>query len=292
MKRIVEMGNKLLSPGWKWLVPLAAVSAALLFHVFTGGLQDTPIAYGTYTLSFYTTVVGTMALVREGRRLWMRLQAVPLAARYSQDAYFRVRISLVLSFFINLCYAGLRIGSAVLYASFWDGALGVYYALLCVIRVYLIRKTTLLGETEPERQKQIQVRRRAGGLMLALALTLTWIAYQIVQEGQGYHYPGTLIYAVAAYAFYALILSIVQVVRYRQFRSPVLSAAKAVNLTSALVAIFSLETAMKYTFGGEKSFWRWMLPITAAAMCASVLLIALSMLRAPKRREDQSTKSS
>ena len=266
MKRIVEMGNKVLSPGWKWLVPLAAVSAALLFHVFTRGLQDTPIAYGTYTLSFYTTVVGTMALVREGRRLWMRLQAVPLAAHYSQDAYFRVRISLVLSFFINLCYAGLRIGSAVLYASFWDGALGVYYALLCVIRVYLIRKTKLPGETEPERQKQIQVRRRAGGLLLALALTLTWIAYQIVP--------------------------IVQVVRYRQFRSPVLSAAKAVNLTSALVAIFSLETAMKYTFGGDKAFWRWMLPITAAAMCASVLLIALSMLRTPKRREDQSTKSS
>lgn len=282
MKRTAEIGRKLLNPGWKWLLPLTLLSAVLLFLVFSGKGQ-TPMAYGTYVLSFYTLCIGTAALVRDLRRLWRRLKAAPGPARYFEDAYFRVRTGLLLSFFINLCYAGLRIISAALYTSFWDGALGVYYVLLCVIRVYLIRSTTPPAQAAAEWSIQVRTRRRTGWLLLALDLSLIWIAFQIVQEGRGYTYPGTLIYAAAAYAFYTLILSVVQLVRYRQLQSPLLSAAKAINLTSAIVAVFSLETAMKYMFGGDEDFWRYMLPITAAAMCILVLLIALSMIRTPEK---------
>lgn len=180
------------------------------------------------------------------------------------------------SFFINLCYAGLKVTSAVIYDSFWEGVLGIYYILLCVVRFYLICKTSV---ADMEQEKQFQTCRCAGWLMLVLDASLMLIAYQIVQEGQGYQYPGILIYGVAAYAFYCVVSSIVQVIRYRKFRSPVLSAAKAVNLTCALVSLFLLENAMMYAFGDGKPYWDYMLPLTAAAMCAIVLGTAISMIR-------------
>ena len=82
------------------------------------------------------------------------------------------------------------------------------------------------------------------------------------------------------YAFYCLILSSVNAVKYRKFKSPVLSAAKAVNLTTALVSIFSLETAMVNRFAEEDDlrFREWMTAATALAVCMLVLAIAVFMV--------------
>lgn len=84
-----------------------------------------------------------------------------------------------------------------------------------------------------------------GGGWVALAvllggasLALSGVATQIVRDGYGSDYPGMLIYVAAMYAFYSLTIAVVNTVRYRKFQSPVLSAAKAVNLTTALVSIF------------------------------------------------------
>ena len=106
---------------------------------------------------------------------------------------------------------------------------------------------------------------------------------QIVLDGQGYNYPGTMIYAAAAYSFYCLTLAIVNSVRYERFHSPVLSAAKAVSLTTALVSIFSLETAMLAQFGGEPRFQFWMTAATAAAVCVLVLILAAYMVISASR---------
>lgn len=277
-KTLWKRSKRCLFPGWKLAFPLVLISTVFLVYIFTHSMDGTPMAYGAYILSFYALIAGTEAATRIGLALWKRIKVIPLVDRWRTDAYFRARLSLILSFFISLCYAGLRMVSAARYTSFWDGALGGYYVLLCVIRLYLLRWTPS-SESAVGQAEQYRTRRRAGWLLLILDLILTWIAYQIVQEGRGYHYPGTLIYAYAAYAFYALISASILLVRYRRFNSPVLSAAKSVNLTSGIVAIFSLETAMMDSFGGDEAFWDYMLPGTAAVMCALVLLIAVFMIR-------------
>lgn len=279
MKWIEKIRDKILHPVWKWVLPLAFLSFFLLFEVFAKQFQDTPIAYGVYVLSFFAVVVVTISVVQTAQKFWVKACSFPLIARYNNDVYFRVRVSLMSSFLINLCYAGLKVTSAMIFDSFWEGALGIYYILLCVVRFYLICKTTVgIGQ-----EKQVRACRCAGWLMLVLDASLMLIAYQIVQDGQSYQYPGTLIYGVAAYAFYCVVSSIVQVIRYRKFRNPVLSAAKAVNLTCALVSLFSLENAMMYAFGEGDPYWDYMLPLTAAAMCMIVLGIAVSMIRNTKR---------
>lgn len=275
--------KKWLFPGWKVTLPLAAVSAAALYAVFTRGLEGTPLAYAAYLVSFYALVAATGLAVRVCRPAWRWICGIPLVARWRSDEYFRVRLGLILSFLINLCYAGLRVVGAVLYTSFWDGALGFYYILLCAARFYLTRRTPK-DQENTDYVRELRTCRWTGAFLLVLNQVLIWISLQIIQDGQSYHYPGTLIYAAAAYFFYALTMAIVNAVKYRKLRSPVLTAAKAVNLTTALVSIFSLETAMLSQFGGSTQFRYLMTSATASAVCVLGHAIAIFLIVLPGRK--------
>ncbi len=283
MKQLWEKGKKWLFPRWYLTLPLVLVSACGLYLVFTRGLEETPLAYVSYLLSAYVLTAAIGALVRFCRPLWRRICAVPLAARWMSDDYFRVRVGLVCSFLIDLIYAGFRVVCALVYASFWDGALGFYYALLCAVRLYLLRRTPSSRE-HADYRRELRACRWAGVYLMVLNLALLWISVQIVQDGRGYHYPGTLIYAMAAYAFYGLTMAAINAFKHRKFRSPVLTAAKAVTLTCALVSIFSLETAMLSQFGGEARFQLLMTSATAAAVCTIVLLTAVFLVVSASRK--------
>ncbi len=283
MRHVWETAKKWIFPGWKVALPLAIVGGAGLYLVFGRGLEESPLAYAVYILSFYALVAVTEAVVRSCRTVWRRLVEIPLVARWRGDANFRVRMGLILSFLINLCYAVMRMGYAALYSSFWEGALGFYYILLCAVRLYLIRRTPQVQEEE-RYADELRTYRCTGWLLLVLDLALAWISVQIVLDGQGYDYPGTMIYAAAAYAFYSMTIAIVNMVKYRRFHSPVLSAAKAVSLTTAMVSIFSLETAMLAQFGGDPQFQFLMTASTAGAVCSLVLVIALFMMISASRR--------
>lgn len=198
--------------------------------------------------------------------------------RYLMDRHFKIRSSLLLSFIINVCYAGFRLVCALLYASFWDGALAVYNILLCAVRIYLIRRVPA-GRQEPDMAQELRYYRATGFFLIALDLVLGGIAAQIVREGQGSDYPGMLIYVAALYAFYSLTLALVNAVKFRRFNRPVLSAAKAVNLTTAMVSIFNLETAMIAQFGAEQVYFRLiMTACTAFSVCVMVLGTAVFMV--------------
>lgn len=68
-------------------------------------------------------------------------------------------------------------------------------------------------------------------------------------QNSGFEYPGMLIYIMAMYSFYATIMAVRNVIKFRRYGSPVMSAAKIINLTAALVSMLSLKTAMLTRFG-------------------------------------------
>lgn len=82
---------------------------------------------------------------------------------------------------------------------------------------------------------------------------------------------------MALYTFYAVITAVINVVKFRKYGSPVMSAAKIINLTAALVSLLSLETAMLSQFGDPDDlvFRQYMTAITGAGVCAVVLGMAV-----------------
>ena len=85
---------------------------------------------------------------------------------------------------------------------------------------------------------------------------------------------------MAVYAFYKIIAAGRDIVRFRHTNSPVISAAKAVNLAAALASMLSLETAMLSQFGGGsgEGFRAAMTGATGAVVCAIILGIAVFMI--------------
>ena len=277
MNRIRPKLKKLLYPGLPWVLLLAVLCSVLLFLTFTRGLEEPPFAYVSYVLSAYALTIAVAEAVRLGKAIRRKLYDTPITNRYLTDAFFRVRVGLRFSLLVSLFYAGFRLVSAVIYSSFWEGALAFYYMLLCGVRVNLIRQVPTSSDTA-DYERELRTYRATGILLMILDIALGGIAVQIVRKGQSYDYAGYLIFAVGFYAFYCLILSSVNTVKYRKFKSPVLSSAKAVNLTTALVSMFSLETAMVNRFGEDMQFRELMTTATATAVYVLVLAIAIFMV--------------
>ena len=108
---------------------------------------------------------------------------------------------------------------------------------------------------------------------------LAAIVVIVIKQNKGFEYAEFLIYAMALYAFYAIITSVINVVKFRKYGSPVMSAAKVINLTAAVVSMLSLETAMLAQFGGDDVIFRQiMTSATGAGVCVIILGMAVFMI--------------
>jgi hypothetical protein len=96
---------------------------------------------------------------------------------------------------------------------------------------------------------------------------------------------------MALYTFYALTMSIVDMVKYRKLGSPVMSTAKIVSLSAALVSLLNLETAMFAQFGKDMTpeNQRIFIILTGAGVSITVVTLAvLLIVRATKEIRRQS----
>lgn len=65
-----------------------------------------------------------------------------------------------------------------------------------------------------------------GIVLMILDWALAGMTILVVRKNSGFTYPGMLIYLMAMYTFYAVITAVRNVIRFRKYGSPVLSAGK------------------------------------------------------------------
>jgi len=274
---------RFLRPKTIWIVLLTIAAAVSLVFIFTTTWYETPAAYIVYVFSAYAMVVLAFRvpkLVKEAKEL---IHSNQHSRRYVTDTPFRTMISLYFSLAVNLVFAIFKLVTAIIYGSFWFGAVGVYYIILCVVRVFLLRH---LRSGDYDLQQELRAFRNCGIFLFVLNITLTGVAYQMVHQGMGYEYPGTMIYAVASYAFYCLTMSIINTAKYRKLDAPLLSASKAINLATALVAIFTLQTAMFAAFGADmdERMKFIMNTATGSAVCLIIFVMGVLMVVRANRK--------
>ena len=278
--------RRALFPGWLVVLLCTAASAALLVAVLGQGLlQDSPIVYFIYSFSAYSLVILCAALQRwEQYVLLPAVNRQPLVRRYRTDLVFKSHLSLYLSLLLNLLYAVFKLVSGIRYGSVWLITLGIYYLFLLCMRCLLahyLRRVPVGANLRAEYR-----RCRACGIVMALMnLALMGVIVLVLQQNRTFHYPGSLIYAMAIYAFCAVASACVNLVKLRRQGSPVLSAAKAISLAAALVSMLSLETAMLTEFGSGDDLTRQLLTgFTGGAVCLIILLMALVMILKANRQ--------
>lgn len=262
------------------MVALVIVSAVLLTCIFALDFKDNIFAYLSYILSAYTMVTICLAVYKQIKKGIVVIESKnEHVKRYLNDLSFRTHVSLYTSLAINVIYAIAKFFSGIFYHSFWFGSIAVYYFCLAIMRFMLLRHAhrNAFGKNQIAEYKQYQI---CGAVLMVLNLALTGMVILVVTQNHTYSYPGTMIYAMGAYTFYNIITAVINVVKFRKQNSPALSAAKVINLASALVSMLALETAMLSQFGSGESpmFRRAMTSATGGFVCLVVLGMAVYMI--------------
>ena len=280
MDRWKKVIKKLLFPGPAAVCLIVLAAGALLVYAFAAAGENTPIAYAAYLFSAYElTVFCTQVIppvIKDGKKL---LRQIPYVDRYFDDVTFRTTVSVHLSMMINLLYAGMNGFLGLTEGSAWFVSLAVYYILLSAIRLMLARYTRKVGFGE-NMIAEWKRYRLSGILMALMSIALGGMVILVRTKGNSFEYTGNMIYAMAFYTFYITALSIVNVIKYRRYNSPVMSAAKGVNLAAALVSMLALETAMLARFSTAENtdhFRHMMTGFTGGAVCMGVIAAGVYM---------------
>lgn len=292
-----KIGKKLLFPPVWLMVLLTVASAVLLTTVFVKGWEQQAIAYFIYVLAFYTLSVVTlfcvMVLPKQYGLIKKRVYDNPFGKRYMTDRAFRTRISLYVSFGISLLYVGINLWSWTWSHSWWFVVLAIYYVIMAVMRFLLMRyvQKNKIGDSLLKEWKRSRL---CACILLLINLSLSGAVLMILYQNRGYDYPGMMIYVMALYTFYSTTHAIVDIVKYRALGSPVMSTAKVVSLSAALVSMLNLETAMFAQFGTSMAQQDQNLMIILTGAGISVTIVTLSVILIVKankaiRREKNGT---
>ena len=276
-----KLGKNLLFPPVFMMILLTGFSAVLLTAVFVKGWEQQVVAYFVYVLAFYTLCVVTlfcaMVLPKQYGKIKQKIYDNPFGNRYMTDRAFRTKISLYLSLGISLLYVGINIWSWHFSHSWWFVVLAIYYVIMAVMRFLLVRyvRKNEIGLSVVQEWKRSRL---CAYILLLVNLSLSGAVLMILYQHRGYDYPGMMIYVMALYTFYSTTHAIVDIVKYRKLGSPIMSTAKIVSLSAALVSMLNLETAMFTQFGGEMTQQDQNLMIILTGAGISITVVTLSVI--------------
>lgn len=272
------LAKRFLYPPKPILFTLPPLVFAALIYIFISGEKNGIPAYCIYCMSAYCLTVLVLPFPKFFKRaktaVTKKISETKFGSRYTTDLAFRGNVAIHQGLAINLLYAIFRIAVGIVHSSVWFISMAVYYSVLAVLRLYLI-----ISYRRRNAESEIKCYKNAARMLFLLNIPMGGMITLMILKNFAYSYPGYVIYLSAMYTFYAVIMSVVNIVRYRKVGSPVLSAAKALNFISASMSLLGLQTAMISQFSAEgKVFGRMMNSITGSVVWLSVIAIAVYML--------------
>lgn len=202
--------------------------------------------------------------------------------RVYKDYRYRTILSTYFAFFVNLFYAVINGIFGFINHSPWFGSLAAYYIILCVMRfstVWYERKILKSNDDKSKTIHELIVYRNCGILLIVITIAFGGAVIMLMHKEGGKSYPGFLIFAVAAYTFYKVIISIKNIIKTKKFKSPLLATIRNIGYTDALVSLLSLQTAMFFSFGKQgKLDYPLMNGLTGTAICIMILFIGIYMI--------------
>lgn len=274
-----KLAGAILFPPIAVLIVLVPLSAGGLIYSFTAeGAQAVSIAF--YTLSFYTLVILCVripGLIRGVRNFKRQNRYV---RTWEGDVRLRTCVTLGGNVIWNGAYGALQLGLGIYHRSAWFYSLAAYYATLAVMRFLLVRYA-LRNKPGQRLRWELGYYRVCGWVFLLTNLALSGMMFYMIYEQRAVHHSEITTIAMAAYTFTTLTMAIVNVVRYKKFNSPVLSAAKAVSLAAACVSMLTLENTMLTTFSGTDmtpGTVRLFLSLSGGAISALIVAMAIIMI--------------
>ena len=275
-----KIGKALLFPHIAIMILLVPVSAVMLVGsmVFIG--TESPAAIISYVISAYTLTVWCFKIPHIIKFCKNFKEENKYAKKWRSDARLRINVSLFGSLIWNSLYGVFQLFLGVYHRTFWFASLGTYYVCLAVMRFFLVRHTRKYAPGE-RMQTELVKYRACGWIFLLMNLALTGIVLFMLYLNRTFTHHTITAIAMAAYTFTAFTFAIINVVKYRKYKSPVFSASKAISFASACVSMLTLTSTMLTAFNdgtmgaAEQKF---MLGSVGVAVSVTVLSMAVYMI--------------
>lgn len=278
---------KLLFPKGIWVFLLVNISTVLLIYALASGHCPDAVAYVSYALSTYALVTVCVRIPRIVQKVKSGLYRNRYTNKVLTERELRIRMSLYGGLVVNICFAIFKVVMGAMFQSSWLYAMAGYNVVLSVMRfilVYLDQTTMRMEDDYARRKRGLHSYQVCGWLMLVLNIAISVIVIMVVFEDQTIVYPGFMIYAIAAFAFYCLTMGIINMVKYWHRKNPIFSAVKRIGMAKALVSIFTLQAAMLTQFGsGDYLMNRLFNALTGASVCTIINVMAILMLEGVKK---------
>lgn len=270
---------KLIFPPFGVVIAFMLLTLLGMVIAISSGMAKSVINYVIYGISFYGLSIAIAFFIKNGKgkfkNIKTRVYNTKYGNRYFTDIDFKTNISLYFNLLVNIGNIALNIVYGFVFDTNWFFTLAFYYATLTIVRFFLAlytRKNTLGSNMLGEWRRA----RLCAAVLTLINLSLTGIVLMMMLQNKGFTYAGILIYVMAAYSFYHITVAIIELVKHRKYKSPIINSVKIVKFTAALVSMLSLETAMLTAFGADMTDNEKRIFIAATGAGISIIVIGLS----------------
>ena len=275
-----KIGKKLLFPPIAVLIVLFPIATFLLIYSMVVLGTKEILSYISYAVAAYTLTIWCVRILEIIQLVKTFKNENKYAQIWLKDTRLRVNVSMYSSLIWNSIYGIFQLWLGFYHHTFWFYSLGAYYICLAIMRFGLVRYTSKHKPGEKMHTELVKYR-ATGWIFLILNLALSLMIFFMVYWNRTFEHHEITTIAMAAYTFTTLTLAIINVIKYRKYNSPVLSAGKAISLTAGLVSILTLESTMLTTFNdGSMDLLtrRLFLALSGGAISALIITMAIYMI--------------
>lgn len=272
----------------KFLIYLGAVVASALSIVQArGGLLPQIAGIAVYILAGVFLVTACIFLVQDLKngvieKIVSTIKRNPLGEKFFDDYTFRIILSTMPTFIINVAYTVYNGVLGVIHQSEWFITMAVYYSLLGIMRYHAVhtgRKISRMEDQSLVKKKELSVIKTEGILLLLLNLALSGVVLLTIVQDTAKRYSEIMVITIAAYTFYKIITSVINMIKVRKLQSPILITIRNISVADALVSVLTLQMTMLASFQGRSTLnINQMNAMTGMAACILISLLGISMI--------------
>ena len=271
------------------LLVYISTAAAAVLSIIQAGKQILPWIAGivVYVLAAVLLTLSCVFFYHDLRENVIKkilevIKKNPLGERFLADYTFRTILTTLPAFLINVAYTVYNGVIGIMNQSVWFITMAVYYSLLGIMRYRAVstgRKISRLDDREQIRKKELSVIKTDGILLLVLNLALSGVVLLTIAQDTAKRYSEIMVISIAAYTFYKITMAVVNMVKVRKRKSPILITIRNIGAADALVSMLTLQAAMFASFQDKNSLnTNQMNAITGLAVCILISILGISMI--------------
>lgn len=272
------------------VVCLVAVGSIAVSVLFAATSYAGPLSYVAYVLAALSLAYSVYLVVRYAgeikKKAVEKAKKREITRKFVENYGFRTIVFSSVSFAINTGYAIFYGVMGIVVHSLWYGALAGYYIFLSAARIGVLSGGYRAAKRAKDDGKalyvyKLKIFRGCGIFLIVLDIALaTAVAQMVMSEPPSAHGEIAAITS-AAYAFYKIVLALVNLFKAKNLRDPLVQSLRNVNLTDALVSLLALQTTLVALYSdGDRDMTALNIIVGAAVCFATVAMGVFMIIRA------------